>query len=215
MNGAPKRCGSRLAQPRPIDGNRRLDELIGLAISSVAKSFAMATLHSGRVKCRIMGKKVGIDFFCSQKNHLYPFVIYMKCRRGWDSNPRDGCPSTPLAGERLRPLGHLSGPAFSKHFKGFGNRHTHSFVQLQTKHCRNMWGKLGETVPGVFTAHTLFASVDKGIAAEIRIGRYQWRVKKDPLSKAKRSYFRLKQDITFFYCHQRTFLEAYTWARCI
>ncbi len=30
-------------------------------------------------------------------------------RRGWDSNPRDGStPSTPLAGERLRPLGHLS-----------------------------------------------------------------------------------------------------------
>src|SRR5687767_11526200 len=30
-------------------------------------------------------------------------------RRGWDSNPRDGStPPTPLAGERLRPLGHLS-----------------------------------------------------------------------------------------------------------
>ena len=29
-------------------------------------------------------------------------------RTGWDSNPREGCPSTPLAGERLRPLGHLS-----------------------------------------------------------------------------------------------------------
>lgn len=34
-----------------------------------------------------------------------------KWRRGRDSNPRDGCPSTPLAGERLRPLGHLSGNA--------------------------------------------------------------------------------------------------------
>jgi hypothetical protein len=32
-----------------------------------------------------------------------------KWRRGRDSNPRDGCPPTPLAGERLRPLGHLSG----------------------------------------------------------------------------------------------------------
>ena len=31
-----------------------------------------------------------------------------KWRRGRDSNPRDGFPSTPLAGERLRPLGHLS-----------------------------------------------------------------------------------------------------------
>jgi hypothetical protein len=29
-------------------------------------------------------------------------------RRRWDSNPRDGFPSTPLAGERLRPLGHVS-----------------------------------------------------------------------------------------------------------
>ena len=35
-------------------------------------------------------------------------------RRGWDSNPRDGStPPTPLAGERLRPLGHLSvGPGY-------------------------------------------------------------------------------------------------------
>ena len=32
-------------------------------------------------------------------------------RRGWDSNPRYGFkPYTRLAGERLRPLGHLSGP---------------------------------------------------------------------------------------------------------
>ncbi len=29
-------------------------------------------------------------------------------RRRWDSNPRDGFPSTPLAGVRLRPLGHVS-----------------------------------------------------------------------------------------------------------
>lgn len=31
-----------------------------------------------------------------------------KWRRRWDSNPRDGFPPTPLAGERLRPLGHVS-----------------------------------------------------------------------------------------------------------
>ncbi len=31
-----------------------------------------------------------------------------KWRRRRDSNPRDGFPSTPLAGERLRPLGHVS-----------------------------------------------------------------------------------------------------------
>src|SRR6478752_7304229 len=29
-------------------------------------------------------------------------------RRGWDSNPRDGCPPTRVPGVRLRPLGHLS-----------------------------------------------------------------------------------------------------------
>ena len=29
-------------------------------------------------------------------------------RRGRDSNPRDSYPPTPLAGARLRPLGHLS-----------------------------------------------------------------------------------------------------------
>ena len=38
----------------------------------------------------------------------------LKWRRGWDSNPRDGFPSTPLAGERLRPLGHLSVNAVDK-----------------------------------------------------------------------------------------------------
>ena len=31
-----------------------------------------------------------------------------KWRRRWDSNPRDPFGSTPLAGERLRPLGHVS-----------------------------------------------------------------------------------------------------------
>ncbi len=34
----------------------------------------------------------------------------LKWRRGRDSNPRSGFPLTPLAGERLRPLGHLSAP---------------------------------------------------------------------------------------------------------
>ena len=29
-------------------------------------------------------------------------------RTGWDSNPRRSFPLTPLAGERLKPLGHLS-----------------------------------------------------------------------------------------------------------
>ncbi len=35
-----------------------------------------------------------------------------KWRRRRDSNPRDGFPPTPLAGERLRPLGHVSADAY-------------------------------------------------------------------------------------------------------
>ncbi len=42
-------------------------------------------------------------------------------RRGRDSNPRYHLWYTPLAGERLQPLGHLSGIGFSKDFGGFGN----------------------------------------------------------------------------------------------
>ena len=36
-----------------------------------------------------------------------------KWRRRWDSNPRDPFGPTPLAGERLRPLGHVSTDTFS------------------------------------------------------------------------------------------------------
>ena len=43
-------------------------------------------------------------------------------RRGRDSNPRDGFPSTPLAGERLRPLGHLSRPMKSVRDSGLSDR---------------------------------------------------------------------------------------------
>ncbi len=39
-----------------------------------------------------------------------------KWRRGRDSNPRYHLWYTPLAGERLRPLGHLSGPALISGF---------------------------------------------------------------------------------------------------
>lgn len=36
-----------------------------------------------------------------------------KWRRRWDSNPRDPFGPTPLAGERLRPLGHVSVASFN------------------------------------------------------------------------------------------------------
>jgi hypothetical protein len=39
-------------------------------------------------------------------------------RRRWDSNPRDGSPPTPLAGERLRPLGHVSAERCSRSARG-------------------------------------------------------------------------------------------------
>ena len=35
-------------------------------------------------------------------------------RRRWDSNPRDPSGPTPLAGERLRPLGHVSAAVFKR-----------------------------------------------------------------------------------------------------
>ena len=44
---------------------------------------------------------------CSSLELIY-WEICVGWRRGRDSNPRDGHPPTPLAGERLRPLGHLS-----------------------------------------------------------------------------------------------------------
>ena len=37
----------------------------------------------------------------------------MGWRKRRDSNPRDGSPPTPLAGERLRPLGHVSTDRFT------------------------------------------------------------------------------------------------------
>ncbi len=45
---------------------------------------------------------------------IFTNVIKGKWRRRRDSNPRDGFPPTPLAGERLRPLGHVSADAYSQ-----------------------------------------------------------------------------------------------------
>ena len=42
------------------------------------------------------------------------YVAPNSWRRRRDSNPRDGFPPTPLAGERLRPLGHVSTDAYSQ-----------------------------------------------------------------------------------------------------
>ena len=45
-----------------------------------------------------------------EKSRHGPRLGFARCRwrRRRDSNPRDSSPSTPLAGERLRPLGHVS-----------------------------------------------------------------------------------------------------------
>ena len=46
-------------------------------------------------------------------NAKKPLLINGKWRKRRDSNPRDGSPPTPLAGERLRPLGHVSVDRFN------------------------------------------------------------------------------------------------------
>ncbi len=58
-------------------------------------------------------------------NHLGFFRVLAKMgkwRRRRDSNPRDGFPPTPLAGERLRPLGHVSAEGYSLALVGVTRR---------------------------------------------------------------------------------------------
>ena len=45
------------------------------------------------------------------------YIKIDKWRKRRDSNPRDGSPPTPLAGERLRPLGHVSANWFNYLFR--------------------------------------------------------------------------------------------------
>ena len=45
--------------------------------------------------------------------------INQRWRRRWDSNPRDPSGPTPLAGERLRPLGHISAAGYSRASIGY------------------------------------------------------------------------------------------------
>src|SRR5690606_4961709 len=51
---------------------------------------------------------------CSDESRGDQGLFLEGWRRGWDSNPRGPSEPTPLAGERLRPLGHLSGEASIK-----------------------------------------------------------------------------------------------------
>ena len=56
-------------------------------------------------------------------NHQTPYLLVIIAIKGWwqrrrDSNPRDPHGPTPLAGERLRPLGHVSTEPFSNEFTG-------------------------------------------------------------------------------------------------
>src|SRR6056297_3263094 len=55
-------------------------------------------------------------------------------RRRRDSNPRDGFPPTPLAGERLRPLGHVSADVCSGHAGS---------EQGETGECHGAWEETG------------------------------------------------------------------------
>ena len=60
----------------------------------------------------------------SSMPHQNPFIcmVNIAIQGGWqrrrDSNPRDPHGPTPLAGERLRPLGHVSTEPFSNEFTG-------------------------------------------------------------------------------------------------
>ena len=65
-------------------------------------------------RARMWGAMWGRNRNAQEKN--YKSTSYEnKWRRGRDSNPRDGSPPTPLAGARLRPLGHLSGAVHTGH----------------------------------------------------------------------------------------------------
>ena len=46
-------------------------------------------------------------------SHINQWIIRFIWRRRRDSNPRDPSEPTPLAGERLRPLGHISADAYT------------------------------------------------------------------------------------------------------
>ncbi len=50
--------------------------------------------------------RVFIRIYALKRQFIQFFKREWRKRR--DSNPRDGFPPTPLAGERLRPLGHVS-----------------------------------------------------------------------------------------------------------
>ena len=56
-----------------------------------------------------------------------------KWRRRRDSNPRDGFPPTPLAGERLRPLGHVSVDGYSRPNPTNTRRNCRSFEKSRAK----------------------------------------------------------------------------------
>ena len=84
-------------------------------------------------------------------------------RRRRDSNPRDGFPPTPLAGERLRPLGHVSADGYilandgntrrNFHFALYSDKIVEPF-EITVKHndlC-GLWARIGQFFPGVFRA---------------------------------------------------------------
>ena len=66
-------------------------------------------------------ENVGVkQFHLIHQSHI--FMDHIAIRGGWqrrrDSNPRDPHGPTPLAGERLRPLGHVSVAPFSDELRG-------------------------------------------------------------------------------------------------
>ena len=101
-------------------------------------------------------------------------------RRRWDSNPRGGFPPTPLAGERLRPLGHVSADRYSRASHGNTRRNLASVQEceltrqaLETTQkgpeLRGLWSRFGHRLKAVlFDKIPALDDILKGDSARFR-----------------------------------------------
>ena len=98
----------------------------------------------------------------------------VRWRRRRDSNPRDGFPSTPLAGERLRPLGHVSA---GRSNEGGGARQGKIGRRVGHPQCRSAPREPGSpplfargarrwAVPGTFCSFRMLSGWPMGVLAQ-------------------------------------------------
>ena len=88
---------------RGLDGKFRRAHLRALAQRVEVSPEEVRIMGSTNELARVLTSGSGLESAANGVRTSVP-----KWRRRRDSNPRDGSPSTPLAGERLRPLGHVS-----------------------------------------------------------------------------------------------------------